>query len=56
MGLCLEADYKLPAVGERQGFFAFAKQVPWKSLRLYGWAPSPFWTHPSIYTMSAFFL
>ena len=56
MGLCLEADYKLPAVGERQGLIAFAGQVPTKSSRLYGWAPSPLRTHPSIYTMSAFFL
>jgi hypothetical protein len=50
MGLCLEVNYKLPAVGERQGLIAFAGQVPTKvveAVRLGAFASpdSPFDLH-----------
>ena len=45
MGLCLEADYKPPAVERPAGIFAIVQAAPKKSLRLYGLAPSPLRAH-----------
>jgi hypothetical protein len=57
MGLCLEDDYR-PAGGGATGreFLPSSRQAPKKSLRLYGLAPSPLRAHPSVYTVSSFFL
>ena len=55
MGLCLEADYKPPALEWPPEIIAFTRQAPKKSLKQYGLAPSPLRAHPSVYTVSSFF-